>query len=123
MLREQRSALDSAELEKMRDQACKIMLPSKTFRTQRDLAQPMEGENIFEYCTRLKDDSQVQIMVLELTGLPPQVDEKFIKKNYFKGQHIIKFETQRDNISGRCKGNGLIELRCQGKDQSAAFLE
>ena len=65
----------------------------------------------------MKDDSRVQIVTLEVQGLPPNVDEGYVKRSFFKGQHIVKFETQRDNISGRCSGKGLVEIRCQGKDE------
>ncbi len=71
----------------------------------------------------MKDDSKVSIVTLEMSGLPPHVDEGYIKRNFFKGQHIIKFETQRDNLSGRCQGKGLVEIRCQGMDEGKKFLD
>ena len=62
-------------------------------------------------------------MVLELKNLPPHVDETFIKHNFFEGQHLIKFETLRDNLSGRCRGRGLVELRCPTKEDSSLFID
>lgn len=36
---------------------------------------------------------------------------------------MVKFETARDNISGRCKGKSIVELRCQSKEEGQHFLD
>lgn len=35
----------------------------------------------------------------------------------------MKFETQRNNLSGRCSGSSFVQLRCQGENEGAKFLE
>lgn len=34
----------------------------------------------------------------------------------------MKFETMRDNLSGNCKGTGMVQIRCQGKDSGRDFV-
>lgn len=34
---------------------------------------------------KVKDDGNIHIMTLELQGLPPNVDEGFVKKHLFQG--------------------------------------
>jgi len=32
------------------------------------------------------------------------MDERFVRNNVFKGQHVVRIETERDSITGKCKG-------------------
>lgn len=36
---------------------------------------------------------------------------------------MVKFETARDSINGRCKGRGVVEFRCNGKEESENLLQ
>jgi hypothetical protein len=107
-IKEQESCLDSVDLTRVRDQAFH--------------GRPLKEVQEEGHPRRLKDDGNVHIMTLELSQLPPNIDERFVKKHMFRGQHVVKFDTMRDSISGHCKGKGVIEFRCQG-DQQEKFLK
>lgn len=58
------------------------------------------------------DDRKVEILTLELQSLPQYVDEMEIKKELFNSHHVIKIDTQKDNITGLCNGKGHVQIRC-----------
>lgn len=62
-------------------------------------------------------------MTLEIGGLPPQVDEAGVKRRHFAGQHVVRFETARDNLSGRCTGRGTVQIRCRGREEGERFAQ
>lgn len=71
MVREQESYLDSYELSRVREQTL-TMQPTQA-----------SGEYVSE--RRVSDDRNVHIMTLELNQLPPNIDERFVKKHLFQG--------------------------------------
>ena len=75
MMFEQHSMLDSEDLSRVRTLA--HTLTSVNSKSQlEEMSQPRKV---------IKDDSQVQIVTLELQGLPPNVDETFVRSEFFKG--------------------------------------
>lgn len=58
------------------------------------------------------DDKKVEILTLELNHLPRRLDDVEFKKALFQNHHVIKLDTQKDNITGLCTGKGQVVIRC-----------
>ena len=58
------------------------------------------------------DDTKVEILTLELSSLPRNLDDVELKKSVFGSHHVIKMDTQKDNITGYCTGKGKVQIRC-----------
>ncbi len=85
--------------------------------------QPFEQKPEESSVTYPKTDGEVTLLTLELDGLPPHVDEGQVKRDLFQGQHVVRFDTVRDNLSGRCKGRGTVQVRCARKEEGDKLVE
>ena len=67
----------------------------------------------FESVNKLPlDDKKVEILTLDLNHLPRRIDDIQFKKALFQNHHVIKLDTQKDNITGLCTGKGQVVIRC-----------
>ena len=70
-----------------------------------------------------QDESHIQVLNLELTNLPRDLDERELKHWYFKNAQIFNVDTEFDNLTGKCKGKSNLSLRVRDKFQSDQILQ
>lgn len=49
---------------------------------------------------------------MDLNHLPRRLDDIEFKRALFQNHHVIKLDTQKDNITGLCTGKGQVVIRC-----------
>jgi hypothetical protein len=64
----------------------------------------------------------VEILTLDLDHLPRRIDDIEFKKALFSNHHIIKLDTQKDNITGMCTGKGKVVIRCSDPETQKADI-
>jgi hypothetical protein len=57
------------------------------------------------------DDKKVEILTLDLKSIPKNIDDMEFKKHLFTSHHVIKMDTQKDNITGMGTGMGHVQIR------------
>ena len=57
------------------------------------------------------DDKKVEILTFDLKALPKNIDDMDFKKHLFSSHHVIKMDTQKDNITGMGTGMGRVQIR------------
>ena len=50
------------------------------------------------------DDKKVELLTLDLSSLPRNLDDLEFKKHLFPKDHVVKMETLKDNITGMGTG-------------------
>lgn len=57
-------------------------------------------------------EGQVEILELTLTNVGKQHNSESLKSQLFQNAHVIRLETQTDNIKGICEGKANVVIRC-----------
>ena len=97
---QQRSELESADLAKtVRDAERNNKSVIDTIDGNHKLPTYLEGPVV-----ERADESQVQVLSLELKSLPRDIDEVLLKKQLFSKHHVISVEAEKDNLTGICNG-------------------
>jgi hypothetical protein len=65
----------------------------------------------------------VEMLTVELEGLPVDADPKQIRQMYFSNEHVVKTEQQVNSITGKSNGYAKVKLRCQNGLRSDALLK
>ena len=76
-----------------------------------------------EYAPEMtKDIGDIEVLEIELNNLPAQTQTEQLKKDLFKGEHVVALTTEGDHLKGVCNGKGKAQVRCK-KLQSNDLLE
>jgi hypothetical protein len=69
------------------------------------------------------DDHKVELLTLDLSSLPRNLDDIEFKKHLFGSDHVVKLETQKDNITGMGTGAGRVQIRVSDDTQKGQILQ
>lgn len=71
---------------------------------------PITGASSLSAYNQVRAPSEVQVLDLQLTGLPENADQIGIKKAS-GARHVINVALDEDNMKGICLGTGRIQIR------------
>ena len=68
------------------------------------------------------DDRKVELLTLDLSALPRNIDDLDFKKHLFPKDHVVKMETHKDNITGMGTGMGRVQIRISDDTQKGEII-
>ena len=69
------------------------------------------------------DEKKVEIITLELSALPRNLDEAELKRDILQNQHVVRLDAQKDNITGICNGKGRVQIRCSNQANATEIID